>query len=55
VGLVIIGRGRNGERLIATWEDMKAVMRKRFVPSHYYRGNGWAQSTWADVEHFAIY
>jgi hypothetical protein len=21
-----------------TWEEMKMLMRKRFVPSHYYRG-----------------
>ena len=35
---LVIGRRRNGERLIVTWEDMKAVMRKCFVPSHYYRG-----------------
>jgi hypothetical protein len=35
---LFIGRRWNGERSIATWEDMKAVMRKRFVPSHYYRG-----------------
>ena len=35
---LLTSRRRNGERLIATWEDMKAVMRKRFVPSHYYRG-----------------
>ncbi|GKV06322.1 hypothetical protein SLEP1_g18223 [Rubroshorea leprosula] len=25
------------KRPIDTWEEMKAVMRKRFVPSHYYR------------------
>ncbi|XP_057487761.1 uncharacterized protein LOC130773830 [Actinidia eriantha] len=35
---LVIGRKRNGERPIATWEDMKSVMRKRFVPSHFYRG-----------------
>ncbi|RDX70782.1 hypothetical protein CR513_49936, partial [Mucuna pruriens] len=27
---------RNGERLIRTWEDMKPVIRRRFVPSHYH-------------------
>ncbi|XP_031398470.1 uncharacterized protein LOC116209045 [Punica granatum] len=32
-----VSRRRNGERPIDNWEDMKAVMRKRFVPSHYYR------------------
>ncbi|GKV06999.1 hypothetical protein SLEP1_g18811 [Rubroshorea leprosula] len=25
------------KRPVDTWEEMKAVMRKRFVPSHYYR------------------
>ena len=34
--LVIIRR-RNGERPIQSWEDMKAIMRRRFVPSHYHR------------------
>ena len=33
----VISRRRNGERPIQTWEEMKAVMRKRFIPSHYYR------------------
>ena len=35
---LVIGRKRNGEHPIATWEDMKAMMRRRFMPSHYYRG-----------------
>ena len=30
-------RRRNRERPIDTWEKMKAIMRKRFIPSHYYR------------------
>ncbi|XP_016733447.1 uncharacterized protein [Gossypium hirsutum] len=30
-------RRRNGERPISTWTEMKAVMRKRFIPSYYYR------------------
>ncbi|XP_059455030.1 uncharacterized protein LOC132185248, partial [Corylus avellana] len=30
-------RRRNHERPIETWEEMKAIMRRRFVPSHYYR------------------
>ncbi|RVW59802.1 hypothetical protein CK203_100612 [Vitis vinifera] len=30
-------RRRNYERPIETWEEMKATMRRRFVPSHYYR------------------
>ncbi|GKV11590.1 hypothetical protein SLEP1_g22836 [Rubroshorea leprosula] len=33
---LVLGR-RNRERPVDTWEEMKAVMRKRFVPSHYYR------------------
>jgi len=31
------GRRRSFERPIEAWEEMKAVMRKRFVLSHYYR------------------
>ena len=30
-------RKRNHDRPIETWEEMKAIMRKRFVPTHYYR------------------
>ncbi|GKV11019.1 hypothetical protein SLEP1_g22308 [Rubroshorea leprosula] len=30
-------RNRNREHPIETWEEMKAVMRKRFVPNHYYQ------------------
>ncbi|RDY12827.1 hypothetical protein CR513_02328, partial [Mucuna pruriens] len=33
----VINRRRNGERLICTWEDMKSIIRRRFVPSHYHR------------------
>jgi hypothetical protein len=32
-----MNRRRNHERPIATWEEMKAIMRRRYVPSHYYR------------------
>ncbi|XP_042441344.1 uncharacterized protein LOC122026680 [Zingiber officinale] len=32
-----LSRRRNREVPIDNWEDMKAVMRRRFVPSHYYR------------------
>ncbi|KAK5820315.1 hypothetical protein PVK06_025361 [Gossypium arboreum] len=28
---------RNRERIIETWNELKQVMRKRYVPSHYYR------------------
>ncbi|GKV21307.1 hypothetical protein SLEP1_g31300 [Rubroshorea leprosula] len=34
---LVLSRRRNRERPVDTWEEMKAVMRKRFVPSHYYR------------------
>ncbi|XP_062173559.1 uncharacterized protein LOC133879023 [Alnus glutinosa] len=30
-------RRRNHERPIETWGELKALMRRRFVPSHYYR------------------
>ncbi|XP_027155584.1 uncharacterized protein LOC113755923 [Coffea eugenioides] len=30
-------RRRNRERQIGSWDELKAVMRKRFMPSHYYR------------------
>ena len=33
----MMNRIRNYERLIETWEEMKATMRRRFVLSHYYR------------------
>ncbi|GKV43115.1 hypothetical protein SLEP1_g50449 [Rubroshorea leprosula] len=32
-----MNRCRNREHPIETWEEMKAVMRKRFVPSHYHQ------------------
>ncbi|KAK8618076.1 hypothetical protein V6N13_115951 [Hibiscus sabdariffa] len=28
---------RNGECPISTWQEMKAVMRRRFIPTHYHR------------------
>ncbi|PKI67152.1 hypothetical protein CRG98_012480, partial [Punica granatum] len=34
---LVINRRRNREPSIDTWEEMKRVMRKRFVPSYYYR------------------
>lgn len=30
-------RTQNGEYPIDTWAEMKVVMRKRFVPSHYHQ------------------
>ena len=32
---LILNRRRNRERPIETWEDMKAIMRRRFIPNHY--------------------
>ncbi|KAH9792509.1 hypothetical protein KPL71_004153 [Citrus sinensis] len=34
---LVISRRRNRERLIETYDEMKSLMRKRFVPNHYYR------------------
>ncbi|RDX97230.1 hypothetical protein CR513_20034, partial [Mucuna pruriens] len=33
----VINKRRYGERPIRTWEDMKSVMRRRFVSNHYHR------------------
>lgn len=30
-------RRRDGEEPIGRWDEMKRVMKKRFVPNHYYR------------------
>ena len=38
-------RHSNIEQPIAIWEEMKAIMRKRFIPSHYHRElHQWCQS-----------
>ncbi|GKV11125.1 hypothetical protein SLEP1_g22406 [Rubroshorea leprosula] len=34
---LVLNRRRNREHPVDTWEEMKAVMRKRFVPNRYYR------------------
>ena len=34
---LVLSRRRDRERPVETWREMKALMRKRFVPSHYYR------------------
>ena len=34
---LVMNKRRNHERPIEMWEEMKASMRRRFVPSHYYR------------------
>ena len=31
------GCNKQEEEPVETWDDMKAIMRKRFVPAHYYR------------------
>ena len=33
---LVTSRRMNGERPITRWEEMKIVMRRRFVPSHYH-------------------
>ena len=32
---LVLSRRRNRERPINTWEEMKAIMRRRFVPTHH--------------------
>ena len=32
-----LNRRNNGERPVETWREMKTLMRRRFIPSHYYR------------------
>jgi len=34
---IVISRRRNGERPVQTWGEMKVLMRRRFVPNHYYK------------------
>ena len=34
---LVKSRRRNGELPIATWEEMKRIMRKKYVPSYYHR------------------
>ena len=33
---LVISRRRNRERPIETWDEMKSLMRRRFVPNHYH-------------------
>ena len=33
----MLNKRRNMEPTVETWEEMKRVMRKRFVPTYYYR------------------
>ncbi|KAL4333051.1 hypothetical protein GQ457_07G005030 [Hibiscus cannabinus] len=32
-----VNKRRNGERPVSTWDELKAIMRKRFIPTHYHR------------------
>ena len=34
---LVLNKRRNREPAVETWEEMKRVMRKRFVPTYYYR------------------
>uniref|UniRef100_A0A2N9G8V9 CCHC-type domain-containing protein n=1 Tax=Fagus sylvatica TaxID=28930 RepID=A0A2N9G8V9_FAGSY len=34
---LVTNRRRNTERPVETWGELKALMRRRFVPSHFYR------------------
>ena len=34
---LVISRRRNGEHVVSTWNEMKVIMSKRFIPQHYYR------------------
>ena len=36
-GQLVLNKRRNKESSMETWEEMKRVMRKRFVPTYYYR------------------
>ena len=33
---LVTNKRRSGEYPVETWAEMKALMRKRFVPSHYH-------------------
>ncbi|XP_052173757.1 uncharacterized protein LOC127789046 [Diospyros lotus] len=34
---LVLSRRRNGERPVATWGEMKTLMRRRSIPNHYFR------------------
>jgi hypothetical protein len=34
---LVTNRRRNNERPVMTWGELKAIMRRRFVPNHFYR------------------
>ena len=33
---LVVERRRNKERPVSTWEELKTIMKKRYVPKHYY-------------------
>jgi hypothetical protein len=33
---LVVERRRNRERPVSTWEELKTIMKKRYVPKHYY-------------------
>jgi hypothetical protein len=33
----VINRKKSGERPVASWKEMKVLMRRRYVPNYYYR------------------
>ena len=34
---LMLNKRRNREPMVETWEEMKRVMQKRFVPTYYYQ------------------
>ena len=34
---LVTNKRRNYERPIDTWDDLKALMKRRFIPGHYHR------------------
>jgi hypothetical protein len=34
---LVVERRRNRERPVSTWEELKTIMKKKYVPKHYYR------------------
>jgi len=34
---LVVERRRNRERPVSIWEELKTIMKKRYVPKHYYR------------------
>jgi len=34
---LVVERRRNRERPVSTWEELETIMKKRYVPKHYYR------------------